>query len=50
MDKILIGNWSFEGEMWKIISRDAKELITKMLTYNEKKRISAKDAYNDKFF
>ena len=39
-----------EDEEWKDISEDAKDLIRKLLERDQKKRISAKEAFNHKWF
>ena len=40
--KIRNGNYQFHDEHWKTISSDAKDLIRKMLTVNQKERWTAK--------
>ncbi len=37
------GKYNFDGEEWDIISDDAKNLISKMLTYDPKERIPAEE-------
>lgn len=44
-EKIRKGKFEFNKEDWDCISGDAKELITKMLTYNPNDRITATEAY-----
>ena len=39
-----------EGPQWEIISPEAKDLITKMLTFNPDERISAEDALKHPWF
>jgi len=41
------GNFTFDDNDWKNISQEAKNLITKMLQKDPKKRISAKECYED---
>jgi calcium-dependent protein kinase len=48
--KILSGNFSFRHKIWKKISEEAKDLVNKLLEINPEKRISAKDALNEKWF
>ncbi|GFZ10483.1 calcium-dependent protein kinase 29 [Actinidia rufa] len=43
-EEILKGHVDFESEPWPSISTGAKDLITKMLTYDPKKRITAAQA------
>ena len=45
-NKILKGEWKFEGEVWDSISAEAKDCITKMLEYEEEDRPSAQDVIN----
>ena len=47
--KVKSGRYRFDPEDWDHISGDAKELIGKMLTLNPAKRITAEQAYNDKW-
>lgn len=42
--KIMRGQYSFSAPIWGKISADAKDLISKMLTFNQDLRISAKSA------
>lgn len=44
MNKVKIGKYSIESKEWCVISNEAKDLITKLLEYNPKKRISADEA------
>ena len=43
MKNVLKGKFDFKGENWEYISAEAKDLISKMLTYDPKKRIDAKN-------
>lgn len=43
---VKIGNYSMSGSEWKNVSRDAIDLIKKMLTYDPSHRISAEEALN----
>ena len=44
-DAIMRGKYCFPSPLWDHISSEAKDLISKMLTYDQNKRISASDAY-----
>ena len=48
-EKIKIGKFSFSGSEWQNVTREAKVLIKKMLTYNSEDRISAYLALNDEW-
>lgn len=48
--KILSGNFSFRHKIWNKISEEAKDLVKKLLEINPGKRLSAKDALNEKWF
>lgn len=39
-----------KGGIWEVLSKDAKDLIKKMLTYNYKQRVTAKEALNHPWF
>lgn len=44
MRKVLLGRYSYPAEEWANISEGAKDLITKMLTYEPEARITARQA------
>ena len=44
------GEYYLEGRTWNYISKNAKDLLKKMLTYDPKKRISAAEAYQHEWF
>jgi calcium-dependent protein kinase len=46
-NKVKIGKFSFDKENWKDISSEAKILLSKMLTLDPKKRISAVEAVKE---
>ena len=48
--KIVTGNYSFKHSIWKKISPEAKDLITKLLDLNPTIRLSAKEALEHKWF
>jgi calcium-dependent protein kinase len=47
LNKVKLGKFSFDTEDWTLISKEAKLLISKMLTIDPTNRISAKQALND---
>ncbi len=44
--RVKLGSFSMSGGEWRHISREAVDLIKKMLTYDPKQRISAEQALN----
>ena len=50
LDKVKKGNFEFPKEEWKNISKDAIDLIEKMLTFESNKRISALECLSHKWF
>lgn len=46
MKNVKIGAYSLSGSEWRGISKDATDLIKRMLTYNPNSRISAEEALN----
>jgi calcium-dependent protein kinase len=48
-EKIKAGKFQFAQPEWQLVSREAKMLIKKMLTYNPDERISAEEALNDEW-
>ena len=50
MENVKIGKYSLSGVRWDAISSEAKALIEKMLTFDYKDRISARDALADSWF
>jgi calcium-dependent protein kinase len=42
--------YTFDGEEWETVSKEAKDLITKMLKYDPDKRISSEDALKHVWF
>ena len=49
-ERIKQGDWSFEETDWEHVSKEAKDLITSMLTIDIDNRISAKQALRSKWF
>ena len=50
LNKILLGKFDLESPPFDKISKNAKDLITKLLTSDPQKRISAEDALNHPWF
>lgn len=50
MKNILAGQYSLEGEHWKRVTKEAKDLIHRMLDYNPKTRITAQQALEHEWF
>ena len=48
-DKINTGKFSFSANEWKNISREAKVMIKKMLTYKPEERVSAEEALSNEW-
>ena len=48
-DKIKTGKFSFAASEWKNVSREAKVMIKKMLTFNPEERVSAQQALDDEW-
>ena len=48
-DKILTGKFSFASSEWKNVTREAKVLIKRMLTFNPDERFTAEQALNDRW-
>lgn len=44
MKKVRIGKYSFADPSWNNVSDKAKDLISKLLTYDPDQRLSAEDA------
>jgi calcium-dependent protein kinase len=49
LTNVKLGTYSMSGPEWKTISKDAKDLIKKLLTYDPSKRPSAKEALQHKW-
>ena len=43
-EKIKAGTWEFEGPIWISISKEAKDLVTKLMSWHVHERINAVDA------
>ena len=50
MQLIKIGKYSMEGETWDTVSDEGKDLVRKLLTYNQFERITAHDALHHEWF
>jgi serine/threonine protein kinase len=48
-EKIKSGKYSFAGTEWKYISKEAKFMIKRMLTFDPEERISAEEALNEEW-
>ena len=44
LDQVKEGSWTFKGHIWEEISDEAKDLVTKLMTKDPKKRITALSA------
>jgi calcium-dependent protein kinase len=49
-EQVKIGSYNLKGGVWEVISKSAKDLIRKMLTYNYKHRPTAREALNHEWF
>mmetsp|Transcript_1056 Transcript_1056/g.1953 ORF Transcript_1056/g.1953 Transcript_1056/m.1953 type:complete len:494 (-) Transcript_1056:28-1509(-) len=49
-EQVKIGNYNMKNGIWEVLSKDAKDLIKKMLTYNFKQRVTAKEALGHPWF
>lgn len=50
LKKIKSGEFKFKADIWSKISKEAKDLIKKLLVVDYKKRITASDALKHPFF
>lgn len=50
MSAVKKGEFDFPEEEWSVITKEAKELISKMLTYDPKKRLSAMEVLKHEWF
>ena len=48
-EMIKLGKYKFHDEYWSVISDDAKDLVSKLLTVNPEERISAADVLKSKW-
>jgi len=46
---ILTGNYGYEADVWKNVSKDAKNWINNLLEYNPKKRMTPNEALEHKW-
>ena len=49
-DNVLKGKYSLDGGRWRSVSEQAKKLIKKMLTYDYRDRVTAREALKDEWF
>ena len=49
-EKVLIGSYHFDDPIWRSISEDAKNLVKSMMTYDYNKRVSCRQALENKWF
>ena len=50
MEKVKVGKYSMQGDLWKSISQDGKYLLKRMLTLDYKRRPFAKELLQDNWF
>ena len=49
-DQVKIGKYNITDGVWSKISEQAKSLIMRMMTYDFKQRLSAREALDDPWF
>ena len=47
MENVALGSYNFDGAEWKTVSKEAKNLIKKLLEYDPAKRIGCEEAISD---
>lgn len=50
MRNVMKGEYSLDGDEWKYISDEGKDLVRKMLTYDPHKRLNAKEVLEHRWF
>ncbi|XP_049294890.1 obscurin isoform X7 [Anopheles funestus] len=50
LTRIKEGKWTFVGSVWENISAEARDFITRLLVYEEKHRMTIRDALNHSWF
>ncbi|XP_050073153.1 obscurin isoform X1 [Anopheles maculipalpis] len=50
LTRIKDGKWTFVGSVWENISAEARDFITRLLVYEEKHRMTIRDALNHSWF
>ncbi len=50
MQNVLKGFYSLEGDNWKNISDEGRDLVRKMLEYDPRKRFSARESLDNVWF
>ncbi|XP_058062873.1 obscurin [Anopheles bellator] len=50
LTKIKDGKWTFVGSVWESISAEARDFVSRLLVYEEKHRMTIRDALNHSWF
>ena len=50
LTRVKEGKWTFIGSVWENISTEARDFITRLLVYEEKHRMTIRDALNHSWF
>ncbi|XP_058829179.1 obscurin isoform X2 [Topomyia yanbarensis] len=50
LTRIRDGKWTFIGSVWEFISTEARDFITKLLVYEDERRMTIKEALNHSWF
>ena len=49
-EKVLVGSYNFNDAIWQNISEDAKVLVKSMMMFDYNKRVSCREALQNKWF
>ena len=49
MDKVLQGKYNLNGSEWNKVSKEGKNMVKRLLTYEPKNRVTAREALQDKW-